>query len=388
MAESLLTSLLGMLEPRTMEGMAGSLGASGQSVSQGLKSSIAAVLGGLATKSEDPHALRTILDSVPGDTTLPDVARAASDPNSPLISAGKRLLSGLFGDSSAAVTDAIGSASGLGTGTASRLLSMAAPLVLSFIANRVRTEGMSMTGLGNLLEREVGGIRNALPPGLSDLFWPRSAATATYPVATPTTPKKASNWPAVIAIAALLLGLVWLLDHFRRATTPRFGSIATGTASRMADLGNFVKQQLPNSVYLNIPERGVEARLLSFLRNKDNTVTETTWFDFDRLAFNPGSATLRPESQEQLNNIAAILAAYPNVRLKVGGFTDNIGSADRNLQLSRDRANAVVAELVRKGISPDCLTAEGYGEQYPVADNTTEEGRDRNRRVAMMVTQK
>jgi OmpA-OmpF porin, OOP family len=388
MAESLLTSLLGMLDPRTMEGMAGSLGASGQSVSQGLKSSIAAVLGGLATKSEDPHALRTILDSAPGDTTLPDVARAASDPNSPSISTGKRLLSGLFGDSSAAVTDAIGSASGLGTGTASRLLSMAAPLVLSFVANRVRTEGMSMTGLGNLLEREVGGIRNALPPGLSDLFWPRSAATATYPVATPTTPKKASNWPAVIAIAALLLGLVWLLDHFRRATTPRFGSIATGTASRMADLGNFVKQQLPNSVYLNIPERGVEARLLSFLQNKDNTVTETTWFDFDRLAFNPGSATLRAESQEQLNNIAAILAAYPNVRLKVGGFTDNIASADRNLQLSRDRANAVVAELVRKGISPDRLTAEGYGEQYPVADNTTEEGRDRNRRVAMMVTQK
>lgn len=265
---------------------------------------------------------------------------------------------------------------------------MAAPLVLSFVANRVRTEGMSMTGLGNLLEREVPAIRNALPPGLSDLFWPRSAATATYPVTTPVTPRKASNWPAVIAIAALLLGLVWLLDHFRRATAPRFGSIASGAASRMADIGNFVKQQLPNNVYLNIPERGVEARLLSFIRNKDNTVTESTWFDFDRLAFNPGSPTLRPESQEQLNNIAAILAAYPNVRLKVGGFTDNMGSADRNLQLSRDRANAVVAELVRKGISPDRLTAEGYGEQYPVADNTTEEGRAQNRRVAMMVTQK
>jgi OmpA-OmpF porin, OOP family len=388
MADSLFTSLLGMLDPRTLEGIAGSLGASGQSVSQGLKSSIAAVLGGLASKSEDPHALRTILDSAPGETALPDFAHAASDPNSSLISCGKRLLSSLFGNSANAVTDAIGSASGLGTSATSRLLAMAAPLVLSLVSNRVRAEGMSMTGLGNLLEREVGAIRNALPPGLSDLFWPRAAGTATYPV-TQTAPKRSSsNWPAVIAIAALLLGLVWLLDHFRRATTARFGSITTGAASRMAELGNFIKQQLPNGVSVNIPERGVEARLLSFIQDKDKTVTETTWFDFDRLYFRPGSASLLPESQEQLNNIAAILAAYPNVRLKVGGFTDNVGSADRNLQMSRDRANTVVTELVRRGISPDRLAPEGYGEQEPIADNSTQEGRARNRRVSMMITQK
>jgi outer membrane protein OmpA-like peptidoglycan-associated protein len=388
MADSLLTSLLGMLDARTVEEIAGSLGASGQPVAQGLKSSVAAVLASLASKSEDPHALRTILDSAPGDTTLSDIAHAASDPNSPLMTVGRRLLSSLFGSSAAAVTDAVGASSGLGTSTASRLLAVAAPMALSFISNRVRAEGMSMTGLGNLLQHEMGSIRNALPAGLSDLFWPRSATTATYPVATPTAPKKASSWPAVIAIAALLLGLVWLLDHWRRAAPPRFGSLATGAASRMADFGNFIKQPLPNRVYLNIPERGVEARLLSFIKNDGTTVSETTWFDFDRLSFDPGSARLRPESQEQLNNIAAILAAYPTVRLRIGGFTDNVGSAERNVQLSRDRAKSVMAELIRRGVSPDRLTAEGYGEQYPIADNSTEEGRDRNRRVSMMVTQK
>jgi OmpA-OmpF porin, OOP family len=388
MAESLCTSILSMFDPHTLDGIAGSLGASGQSVSQGLKSSIAAVLASMASKSGDPHALRTILDNAPEDTTLPDIARAASDPNSPVISRGKRLLSNLFGGSADTVTDGVSAASGLGTGTASRLLAMAAPMVLSFIGNRVRTEGMSMTGLGNLLEREVGTIRNALPSGLSDVFWPRSAGTATYPVVTPTVPKKGSSWPAVLAIAALLLGLVWLLDHWRRATTARFGSIATGTASRMADLGKFIKQPLPNGVYLNIPEGGVEGRLLSFIRNDGNTVSETTWFDFDRLSFDPGSARLRPESQEQLNNIAAILAAYPNVHIKIGGYTDNIGGADRNLQLSRDRANTVMAELARRGVSLERLAADGYGEQSPIGDNSTEEGRARNRRVSMMVTQK
>ena len=126
----------------------------------------------------------------------------------------------------------------------------------------------------------------------------------------------------------------------------------------------------------------------SFIQNNGRTVSETTWFDFDRLVFDTGSATLRPESQEQLNNIAAILTAYPNVRMKVGGYTDNVGGADRNLQLSRGRANTVVAELVRRGISPGRLGAEGYGEQYPVADNSTEQGRAQNRRVSMRVTQK
>ena len=388
MAESLCTSILSMFDPHTLDGIAGSLGASGQSVSQGLKSSIAAVLASMASKSGDPHALRTILDNAPEDTTLPDIARAASDPNSPVISRGKRLLSSLFGGSADTVTDAVSAASGLGTGTASKLLAMAAPMVLSFIGNRVRTEGMSMTGLGNLLEREVGTIRSALPSGLSDVFWPRSAGTATYPVVTQTVPKRGSSWPAVLAIAGLLLGLVWLLDHWRRATTARFGSIATGAASRMADLGKFIKQPLPNGVYLNIPEGGVEGRLLSFIRNDGNTVSETTWFDFDRLSFDPGSARLRPESQEQLNNIAAILAAYPKVRIKIGGYTDNIGGADRNLQLSRDRANTVMAELARRGVSLDRLAADGYGEQSPIGDNSTEEGRARNRRVSMMVTQK
>jgi K(+)-stimulated pyrophosphate-energized sodium pump len=117
-------------------------------------------------------------------------------------------------------------------------------------------------------------------------------------------------------------------------------------------------------------------------------VEPATWFDFDRLLFNTDSATLRPESQEQLGNIAAILKAYPNVHIKIGGYTDNSGDAQNNLNLSKDRANGVMAELIALGISPDRLEAQGYGEQFPVADNSTAEGRARNRRVSMRVTQK
>jgi outer membrane protein OmpA-like peptidoglycan-associated protein len=139
---------------------------------------------------------------------------------------------------------------------------------------------------------------------------------------------------------------------------------------------------------LNIPPNGVEARLLAFIQDPARSVGQATWFDFDRLLFNTDSATLRPESQEQLRNIAAILKAYPNVRIKIGGYTDNTADSQYNLRLSQDRANGVKAELITLGVAPDRLETQGYGEQFPVADNSTVEGRARNRRISMRVTQK
>jgi K(+)-stimulated pyrophosphate-energized sodium pump len=76
------------------------------------------------------------------------------------------------------------------------------------------------------------------------------------------------------------------------------------------------------------------------------------------------------------------------VHIRVGGYTDNTGDAHNNLKLSQDRANGVVAGLIALGIAPDRLEAHGYGDQYPVADNSTEEGRARNRRISMRATQK
>jgi K(+)-stimulated pyrophosphate-energized sodium pump len=155
-----------------------------------------------------------------------------------------------------------------------------------------------------------------------------------------------------------------------------------------SSLGNFVSRQLADGTTLNIPERGVEGRLLAFIQDPATKPDKTTWFDFDRLLFNTGSATLQPQSMEQLNNIAAILKAYPATHLTIGGYTDNTGDAAGNLKLSQDRANNVTAELVKLGVAKDRLVAKGYGEEHPVGDNSTEAGRAQNRRISMLVTQK
>lgn len=95
---------------------------------------------------------------------------------------------------------------------------------------------------------------------------------------------------------------------------------------------------------------------------------------------------LKPDAQIKLAKISGILLTYPNLKLQIEGYTDNIGSDEYNLKLSQERATAVQAFLVAQGVSPGNITAEGYGKADPVADNSTNSGRAENRRVAMVVS--
>jgi len=95
---------------------------------------------------------------------------------------------------------------------------------------------------------------------------------------------------------------------------------------------------------------------------------------------------LKPDAQIKLAKISGILLTYPNLKVQVEGYTDNIGSDEYNLKLSQERAMAVQAFLVAQGVFPGNVTAEGYGKADPVADNTTNAGRTQNRRVAMVVS--
>jgi OmpA-OmpF porin, OOP family len=392
---AILDSLMGLLGPQVVGPVASQLGVSTDTVQHGLQSGSAALLAGIAAKANQPGFLGQIFGLITNPANSSGAFSAitsnlsslgAGVSNSPVADLGSRFLSSVFGSNLSTVTDSIGRSSGIAGNKAGALLSMAAPLVLGVLGRHVRDNNLNAADLGNTLKAEAPSFQRFLPAGFGSLL----SGVATPVAAVPARATEAGSrwlWPLIV-LAALLVGA---FRFFHRTKEPVNEAVQTATnagASATSALGDFFKTKLPDGVELNIPQFGIESKLIGFLGDSSKPVDTTTWFNFDRLLFDTGKATLQPSSQEQLGNIAAILKAYPNAHVKIGGYTDNTGDAAANLALSDARAKNVMDALVAAGVDSSRLESKGYGEQYPVGDNATEAGRALNRRIALLVTQK
>ena len=101
--------------------------------------------------------------------------------------------------------------------------------------------------------------------------------------------------------------------------------------------------------------------------------------------FETGSARLLNDSYVELQQLKSLLLADPAIRMEIRGYTDNVGDAKSNLELSQKRAESVYRWLVTNGVQPERMTFEGLGENFPIADNDTEAGRQRNRRTEFVI---
>lgn len=110
------------------------------------------------------------------------------------------------------------------------------------------------------------------------------------------------------------------------------------------------------------------------------TFDETSGVYFDTAKYNINAA-----SQETLNKLIGVFREYPDTNILVVGHTDSAGADEYNMTLSKNRANAVTNYLTQNGVSSGRLTTNWYGEQQPVADNSTAEGRAKNRRVNIAI---
>lgn len=105
----------------------------------------------------------------------------------------------------------------------------------------------------------------------------------------------------------------------------------------------------------------------------------------DNVHFDTGKPTLRPESFHELNEIADYMKWKEEEQYEIAGHTDNVGKDADNLKLSQARAAAVKDYLAKRGINAVRLKAKGYGATKPIADNTTEDGRQTNRRTEVKI---
>lgn len=110
---------------------------------------------------------------------------------------------------------------------------------------------------------------------------------------------------------------------------------------------------------------------------------------FANLEFETSKDVIKPKSFSSLNALAGLLKNHQaDWKLKLSGHTDNVGSAEKNMILSEKRAKAVKNYLVKKGVDPDQIITEWFGQERPIADNSTAKGRQKNRRVEMSILSK
>ena len=378
-AGDLIDNLKALITPDVVAKASSVFGESEAAVTKGFGAALPTVLGALASKADDRSLMSRLFDLIKEPaadgsflSNITNLVGSAAS-SSPVMSLGSRFLPMLFGGNTYSVGNALSSFAGLKPSTGSSMLNIAGPLVLGFLGKSVRRSGLDSTGLSSMLLEQKNSILGLVPNSLSNLLGSGvQAAEVTYKTAE-TAVRAASPWRWILPALLALLGLWGLFSLLRRPA---------------ATVADYISRALPGGIQLRFPTTGIEGKLLGFIEDAGQSVNNEAWFNFDRLLFETDAAVLRPESREQLQNIAAILKAYPNVQVKVGGYTDSSGDPATNLRLSQDRANSVRQELIGLGVAADRITAEGYGQEHAVADNATEAGRAQNRRVALRVTQK
>jgi len=431
MAQNIIGLLKDQLNDNLLTKISGLLGENKSGVAAAVGSALPSLLLGLMQKGSEPNgaaSLMKVLQEGKHDGGILDnlgSVLGGGSTTTDLVASGKSLFGSLFGDKAGGITDIIASASGISKNASSSLLGILAPIVMGFLGKTLKAQGgLNPAGLTNLLLGQKDFIKSALPSGLTQLMGVtnldslgRQTVQAAQAAAAPA--KKIWPWIALI-VAVVVVFFAWrscstqdvaqkAAETAKQATTAAQGaadkaaetakqaaSAVQDTAGKVADqardawaaLGKFFSKKLPSGIELNIPELGVENKLIAFIEDVQKPADDKTWFSFDRLTFETGQATLKPESQEQLKNIAEILKAYPNVTIKLGGYTDNTGDPQANLRLSQQRADAVIADLVTLGVDTGRMKAEGYGQEHPVADNSTVEGRAKNRRIDIRVVSK
>ena len=324
---------------------------------------------------------------------------------SDLVKTGGPLASNIFGAQRTGVTDAIAAATGIRAQSAGSLLAIAVPVVLNLVGREAATAGgFNAASVATLLGGQWGFLQHVLPAGLASVLgWTRVAEPVRAYETPRAEPARAYTAPVhpdaraydrgsslgwlkwAIPLLLLVPILYWAFGLRNHEPTRNLEAVgpAVGTAGT-----RLIKQHLGCGRDLDVAPNGVESGLVAFIDNPSFPADRETWFTFDRLEFETGSATLTPGSQPQLRNIVEILRCYPNVTVKFGGYTDNVGDPASNQQLSQLRADNARQAVIAQGIDASRVEAQGYGQDHPVASNDTAEGRQRNRRIDIRVTKK
>ena len=349
--------------------LAGILGKSPGLTASSLSAAVPALFAGALKRSSTTtgagELLGLVKNATAGGNPLDRIGSVLSDDRAreTYIAQGHGLADSLLGGQSRTVATALNESTHIGGGSASTILALVAPLVLGFIGRAVGPTATA-SGVQSWFANQRGGILKALPSGFGSILG-MGAATA---VTAQASANRFLPWIVVaLTVAALFFGLRYCAS-MRTPATP--GAITLN---------------LPGGGSINVMQGSIGFSVAKVLESGDPAPKT---FVFDNLNFDTASNALTPESKPTANALVAVLKAYPGAQVRIVGYTDNQGDPAANLQLSEARATTVKQELVNGGIAADRIATAGMGEQNPIADNASPDGRAKNRRTELEIVKK
>ena len=438
MNSNILQNAKSLFSDQFSEQIAGKLSESTAGIKSALSAILPTLFGGIAQKiNNEPSFLSTVFSeakNVFANHSLEDLSSfVTGDHSSTKATQSGSFLYDVFGGQLHGILEKISGHAGIKNENARTLFETAQIGALGTIGKNIADQNQSEAEIGAYLTDNKAAFLSAIPAALgfgtllSGVHEPAAPAAHTtaahsdphyheHELEDPASGNNRFFVPVILTIVIVGL-IIWLfrgcsgaesnheaaLTNQEQTTSPSeelasgqanvSGQLDTATGNYIYNTGDLITIDLPNGTKIEgVGQLSTENKLFQFL-NDPNMVVDSIdktkgWISFDRLYFKTSSSELTDESKNQLTNIALILKAFPNAAIKLGGYTDNTGSADNNLQLSGERAKVAQTALIAAGIEASRVEAEGYGQEHPIASNDSPEGRAQNRRIDLRVTRK
>jgi len=435
MSLNIIDLIKGQLGSALVTQAASQLGESESGISKAISGLLPAIVGGLANNSDNPSVLDAI-SSAPSQGVLGNLLGFASE-NTWV----QGLLASIFGDKLNGLVNSIATYAGISNNSSASLLNLVTGATVGSVGKYAADNNLDQSGISSLLNDQKGIVSSLLPAGLSlaslnvgdwakgykfdndnDMIKPTPntppphaeqkievtksiADSGTFPDR-PTTSEGGSIWKWLLPLLLLIVAgyFLWKQCEKKETTTTTMvgdsamvdndsSSISTDTANTMTTTKTDEDIDL-NGTMLKGYKGGMEDQMITFLKSgaytnaADDAALKDKWYNFDHVNFKIGSSTeLESGSQGQLENLVAILKAYPDAKIKIGGYTDKTGDEAKNKKLSADRANYIKDWLSKQGVGTQVIAADGYGSEFATVDaSATNEERAVDRKMAVRFT--
>ena len=435
MSLNIIDLIKGQLGSALVTQAASQLGESESGISKAISGLLPAIVGGLANNSDNPSVLDAI-SSAPSQGVLGNLLGFASE-NTWV----QGLLASIFGDKLNGLVNSIATYAGISNNSSASLLNLVTGATVGSVGKYAADNNLDQSGIASLLNDQKGIVSSLLPAGLSlaslnvgdwakgykfdndnDMIKPTPntppphaeqkievtksiADGGTFPDR-PTTSEGGSIWKWLLPLLLLIVAgyFLWKQCEKKETTTTTMvgdsamvdndsSSISTDTANTMTTTKTDEDIDL-NGTMLKGYKGGMEDQMITFLKSgaytnaADDAALKDNWYNFDHVNFKIGSSTeLESGSQGQLENLVAILKAYPDAKIKIGGYTDKTGDEAKNKKLSADRANYIKDWLSKQGVGTQVIAADGYGSEFATVDaSATNEERAVDRKMAVRFT--